>query len=48
MAHLHFWCWNCDTENLLHGEGCDCCDLVTVPTFWDCWACGAENETPGD
>ncbi|MFF4347866.1 hypothetical protein [Streptomyces sp. NPDC001530] len=46
MPHLHFDCWRCDEENVVHGEGCDCCDLVEVPDEWDCWNCGAVNATP--
>ena len=48
MAHLHFVCWNCGADCLVHGEYCDCCDSVEVPTVWDCWDCGAENYTPED
>ncbi|MFF3015508.1 hypothetical protein [Streptomyces sp. NPDC057939] len=48
MAHLHFTCWSCDEDCVVHGDGCDCCDLVEVPDEWDCWNCGALNLTPDD
>lgn len=50
MAHLHYVCWSCGEENVLHGETCgDCdCGLIEVPEEWDCWSCGATNSTPDD
>ncbi|MCX4546483.1 hypothetical protein [Streptomyces sp. NBC_01565] len=46
MAHLHFTCWSCDEDCVVHRDGCDCCDLVEVADEWDCWNCGALNYTP--
>ncbi|MER5642349.1 hypothetical protein ACFYUY_34935 [Kitasatospora sp. NPDC004745] len=43
MAHVHYACWNCDADNRVHGEGCDCCNVVEVPESWFCWNCDAEN-----
>lgn len=48
MAHLHYTCWRCGEDCVVHGVGCDCCDLVEVPDEWDCWNCGALNYTPDD
>ncbi|MBT2414408.1 hypothetical protein J7I94_28340 [Streptomyces sp. ISL-12] len=48
MAHLHYTCWSCGEDCVVHGVGCDCCDLVEVPDEWDCWNCGALNYTPDD
>ncbi|MET9183140.1 hypothetical protein ABZX88_33765 [Kitasatospora aureofaciens] len=43
MAHVHYACWNCGADNRVHGEGCDCCDVVEIPESWFCWDCDAEN-----
>jgi hypothetical protein len=46
VAHAHYSCWNCDADNRLYGDYCDCCDAVEVAEAWSCWDCGAENFTP--
>ncbi|MER5950189.1 hypothetical protein ABT127_29470 [Streptomyces sp. NPDC001904] len=47
IAHLHYVCWRCDEDNLIEGDGCDCCDRIdNIPYEWDCWNCGAINATP--
>lgn len=47
VTHLHYTCWACGADNVLHGTSEDCCDLVHgIPEEWECWNCDALNATP--
>lgn len=45
-VNFEFSCGWCGEDNVLYGERVGFWgNRFEVPTFWDCWDCGGENET---
>lgn len=45
--HFAFVCWCCGADGTVWGKPRGFwTELFEVPDEWDCWNCGATNETP--